>query len=491
MKENAFGDYLENEGGLDFIPEDYQVAGREHLLSNREAALFTGMGLGKSATVLSALDARFIDGDCKGALIVAPLRVATCTWPDEVKKWKQFSWMVTADLRSEEGKQQWDEKRAHLYIINYEMLPKFCREQIHGRRAGQMGADTIIFDELSIAKNPASKRIKAISGYQNKFRTKWGLTGTPIPNSHFDLFAQIRLLDGGKSWLKLQPDRNRKRPVSATEFKAQHFCISNPDAVEYGKARPKFEVRPESKELISNAISDIVLTQRTEDFTDIPETFFEDVPVAMPAAAKKIYTTLERDLMVLLDTETNRELLAVNAGVLVMKLLQVTGGAVYTQEGEDLSTREATQIHTAKVQALKRLHKAQGGQPMLVIYQFKHEQERLVKAGCTPWAEKLLPKWNKGEIPLMCAHPKAIGHGLNLQDGGSRICWFSLNYSREMYDQTNCRLARKGQGDFTQVFHLMMHGFADDAVKEALRHKGSNQSGFLQTLKNLQRLAKR
>ena len=456
---------------MKFAPLEPQHQAIDHLATKNIAVLFAGMGLGKTASTLAAYNRRFFDGDCKGLLIVAPLRVSVLTWPDEVKKWDDFAWMRVANLRTKAGVEAWENGDAEIYCINYESLPTFSKKYIHGRRAAQMPVDAVLFDEISIAKNPKSKRINAFRKYISKFRIRQGLTGTPLPNSHLDLFAQIRLLDEGERFGKF-----------STHYRDTYFMVEDPFS-DY----PKFIVRPGCQELIENKIDDIALTLLSKDWLKIPPTRVEDIQTSLDAKGRKFYEELEKKLLVMLDQ--GDKLKAVNAAVLANKLLQVTGGACYKTDEDDNPTQEVENIHKSKIKALGKLHKGLDHEPLLVACNFRHEIERLKdELGAVEFSEEILAEWNAGKVPLMAAHPKSIGHGLNLQDGGSKIVWFSLNYSRELYDQFNARLARTGQTHETVIYRLIASGTIDDAVAGALHCKGENQSGFLDAMNNLRRL---
>ena len=464
---------------MKFTPKEHQELGIEHLKTRKAAALFAGMGLGKTTMVLSALDWLMCDGAARGILIVAPLRVAVLTWPDEVAKWDEFNWLRVANLRTEKGKQDWVKGTADVFVINYEALPKFSEQFIKGVRSTTMPVDTVLFDEIDNAKNPGSKRINAFRKYAPKFRRRWGMTGTPSPNSRQDVFAQIRLLDDGESWkCPANPNGNAFGP-----WKKQHFQVSNP-----GSDYPKYEIRPGSEQAIEEAISHLALVLRSEDWLHIPPVITEDIPVTLPAEGRKFYKKLEKELLVTLEDES--EVVAITAAVLAGKLSQVTGGAVYTTEGEDGTPKRVETLHRAKLDALRALQRREGA-PLLVACQFRHEISRILED--FPEAELFsldnVDKWNRGEIPILVAHPKSISHGLNLQAGGSRVVWFTLGHARGLYDQFNARLARQGQEHETKIFRLICPGTIDDAIAENLRHKAQDQSDFLAVLKNLKRLA--
>jgi len=442
--------------------EPYQQLAKKFLIENDRAALFMGMGMGKSATTLSALHDLMLDGACTGALIVAPLRVATLTWPHEVQRW--FPNLRIANLRTVNGMETLKRGGAHLYTINYESLPKLAKTYFYNRR--QLAFDTVVFDELTMAKNPSSKRIRAIRPYLPKLTRRWGLTGTPTPNGLLDLWAQIYLLDDGETLGR-----------SISLYRETYFTS---DYMGY-----KWEMRPGAEAQIQQKLSRIALTLRASDYLDVPDTVYEDVEVPLPATARKVYDELEEQLLVMLS-EHEAEVVAVNAAVLVNKLLQITGGAIYDAD------KRALPLHTAKLDALAKLV-AKVKEPVLIACNFIHEKDRIVRAipGCVEWSDGILDLWNSGKVKAIVAHPKSIGHGLNLQQGGRTIVWFSRTWSREQYDQFNARVARKGQGKVPQVFHLVCPDTADEAVAEALRMKGDGQAALFAALKSIQELCQK
>lgn len=464
--------------------------GIDHLLSREEAALFAGMGLGKTAMVFAALSKLIADGACRGALVVAPLRVSLFTWPDEGEKWENFRWMRVVSLRTQEGLDAWQRGDACIYTINYESLfiPRRDRKTgetkdygmlsklIKGQRASHLPVDTVIWDELSKCKDTKSKRVREFRKYRGKFKRHWGLTGTPTPNSMLDLFGQMLLLDDGKTFGRVKGN-----------FQKQYF---QPDNIY--SPHPKWELRDGCRGMIEQKLKDVALTLRSEDYLDIPPVTTEDVKVALPAKVANTYKKLQKEMVLRIKDDL---VTAASQGVLVGKLQQVLGGAVYAQTIESVfepgaDEKVVTHVHDAKIKALRALWESEGRKPMLVAIKFKHERERILQAfpEAQEFSSEKLADWNAGKIPMLVAHPLSMSHGLNMQAGGSRICWFTMTYSREEYDQMNARLARTGQGAETKIFRLLVPGTVDDAVTAANEAKGSAQSAFLQTLKNLQRL---
>jgi SNF2 family DNA or RNA helicase len=370
----------------------------------------------------------------------------------------------------------WKTGEAEIYTINWESLPRFVLQCLKGWKTKDLPVDTVIFDELTQAKNHNSKRVHAFKAQRFKFKRFWGLTGTPIPNGQLDLFAQIRLLDEGKRLGK-----------SFTHFQQNLFDVINPRA-----DHPKFKLKEEHKVTIEKKLADIALTLRSEDWLKIPPTETIDIPVALPKEARGLYKELEKELLLLLEEDF--EVAAVNAGVLITKLVQVTSGAIYEtpppgEDGRPLPKRVKV-LHNAKLKALEALYHSEGRKPFLVATRYRHEASRILESvpGAEAFEEGNLDRWNRGEIPYWVAHPKSIGHGLNLQHGGCRAVWFSMDHNRELYDQFNARVARQGQKEETRIFRLLCPGSIDDAIADAVEFKGDNQSEFMATLRNLQAL---
>jgi len=463
---------------MKFNPLVHQQLGFDHLTNNDRALLFAGMGLGKTATVLYSVDELICTGAMKGLLVVAPKRVAVLSWPDEVAKWENFNWLRIANLRTKRGQQAWKEGSADIYTINYEMLPKFSEQFLKGERQSSLPVDSILFDEIDMAKNQASKRIRALRKYIYKIPRRWGMTGTPVSNHRFDIFAQVRLVDDGETWkCPMNP-----RGTSFGAWKKQYFEVED----NYSQY-PKFILRKGSEEALEEKLQNIALVLQSKDYLKIPPVVTHDIEVALPPDAKKLYKRIQKELLA--EFEEGFALTAANLAVLRTKLLQITSGAVYVQQGEDISTRKVQILHDRKVEAVRKLAKDNGNKPILVACKYRHEVDRLVEAlpGAEEFTNERLDAWNKGEVPFFVAHPKKISHGLNLQQGGNIVCWFTLDDSRGLYDQFNARLARQGQTEETHIYRLFA-GDIDHAVAGNLGKKGNDQDSFLSVLNNLKRL---
>lgn len=143
---------------MKFTPRIYQTEAIKHLKNHRQAALFAGCGLGKTASVLQAVTELINEGKIKAALIVAPLRVANLTWSNEIDKWA-FN-LTFANLRTKEGIEAWKNGTAQIYTINFEALPKLCREYLAGVDLSDI---VLVIDELArIGQNDITQIFRLI-----------------------------------------------------------------------------------------------------------------------------------------------------------------------------------------------------------------------------------------------------------------------------------------------------------------------------------------
>lgn len=433
--------------------EPYQQQMVDHLLSHERAYASVGLGLGKTASTLSAINTLFQEGAIRAALIVAPKRVARMTWPNEIAKWDQFRWMKVEHLIGTKPSGQ-----AQIYLINYDRL---------GELDDLSFCDVVVFDEITKAKNPQSKRI---NGLRPLFRNhmRWGLTGTPRPNSLMELFGQIRLLDDGQ-----------RLGRAFTSFRDTYFYPT--DYMRYN-----WEPKPNSEGRVYQKINDITVTLRSSDYLNLPDTILEDVEITLPDDVQEAYDELKKQFLI---ATPEGEVVARNAAVLVGKLHQIAGGGVYNDDGDSVG------LHDTKIEALKGIAK-KVGEPLLVACNYVHERERVCKAikgsvNAATFKGDIEKAWNTGSLPMLVADPRSLGHGLNLQEGGRTVVWYSPTWSRELYDQFNARVARKGQAGQPLIFRILAKGSIDEAIVETLRERGDAQHEMLRVMANYRAMLKR
>ena len=229
---------------------------------------------------------------------------------------------------------------------------------------------------------------------------------------------------------------------------------------------------------VYDRLADICMSIRKDDVLQLPGQIYEDVVLDPGPDLLKQYKRFERDkVMECLDADG--EIVAGTEAALTNKLLQFANGAIYDTDGK------AHILHDVKLDALEEMIEEAGGDPVLVLYAYKHDADRIrQRIKClaldTP---SDIDAWNRGEIPVALAHPARIGHGHNLADGGHIIIWYGLTWSLELYQQANERLNRPGQKHICRVYHLILKGTHDERVIKALQNKDKGQAAAIEALR--------
>ena len=395
--------------------------------------------------------------------MVAPLRVARDTWPQELEKWSHLDhliWSVAIGTESERKAALM--KKADIYIINRENVQWLVEDS-----GIPFNYDMVIIDELSSFKNHKAKRFKALMKVRPHIKRVVGLTGTPTGNGLMDLWAEFRLLDMGKRLGRF-----------IGKYRDDYFI---PDK-RNGQIIFSYKPLPFAEDAIYRQISDITISMKSTDHLKMPELISSEYPVKLSEPERKRYEELKRDLVLQLP---GGDITAANAASLSGKLSQMANGAVYSD------TQEIIRIHDRKLDALEDLIEAANGKPVLVAYWFRHDLERIterlqhnkIKFSRLDSSESIR-SWNSGELPVALIHPASAGHGLNLQEGGSTLIWFGLTWSLELYQQTNARLWRQGQTKNTVVVqHIVTQDTIDGRILKALREKNSTQAALINAVK--------
>ena len=350
---------------------------------------------------------------------------------------------------------------ADVYVINRENTQWLVE---HFKNAWPF--DMVVLDESSSFKNGQSKRFKALRLVRSRIRRIVELTGTPASNGLEDLWAQIYLLDGGA-----------RLGTTMGAYRAKYFLPGRRNQTTIFDYKPK----DGSFEMIKQAISDICISMKAEDYISLPDVIENEIPVLLDAKAQKAYKQLERDLLLQVDEEM---ITAGSAGVLTGKLLQLCNGAIYSED------KKAVTVHDCKIDAFLELIEQLNGQHALVFYNFQHDRDRLLTAlAGTKLRVRVYSQakdeadWNAGKIDILLAHPASCGYGLNLQQGGHHAIWFGLVWSLEQYEQANKRLHRQGQEHPVVIHHLVVQGGMDESVMAALKSKGDMQNALMAALK--------
>ena len=227
------------------------------------------------------------------------------------------------------------------------------------------------------------------------------------------------------------------------------------------------------------------MSLKAKDYLKLPERIDNVIIVEMSPKEWALYKEMEREHV--LSIADDDDISALNAASLAGKLLQLSNGSIYNDEGNIVV------VHNEKVERLKELVETNEGKPILVFYNFKHDLQAIKDA--FPKAVELktdddVAEWNKGNIQMLLAHPASAGYGLNLQAGGNIIVWYGLTWSLEQYQQANARLHRQGQTQPVIIHHLVTKGTMDEQVIKALERKEAGQDALLEAIKYRKELYK-
>lgn len=440
---------------MKYKPHDYQKFAIAFIETHPEAAVLLECGLGKTSITLTALyDLLFDHFAIHKVLIIAPIRVCRNSWAAEIGKWDHLKGLTySLVLGTKEQRLAALRQKADLYIIN--------RENVQWLVEGSgmpFDFDMVVIDEMSSFKNHQSKRFKALRNVRPFVKRIIGLTGTPCSNGLMDLWAQFRLLDKGV--------RLGKR---IGQYRDAYFT---PDWNGF-----TYTPRKGAEKEIYGKIADISISMKTTDHLTMPELVMVADKVDLDEPIAAMYKAMEQDMCLDLVRDS---ITAANAGVLCGKLTQLASGAVYTDSGSVM------RIHSHKLDALEDLLEAQNGKPALIAYWYKHERDTIMQRfDCREIkTDADIADWNKGKIPVALIQPSSAGHGLNLQDGGSTIIWYTMPWSLELYQQTNARLWRQGQrAESVVIQHLTAAGTIDEDVMDALSSKDLMQSKMMEAVK--------
>lgn len=474
---------------------DYQKIGVQHCLSHDDSMCWLQMGLGKTIITLTSIVERMKAGAVKKVLIFGPLRVIQSVWGRECRKWSHTNHLRCSVMHGPK------EKRtralfinADIYLCNYESMNWLAETLDHYylSKGEPLPFDMVVYDEVSKLKNSNTRRMAGgyrdilddhgkgyrikITGWRKiipHIKYRMGLTGTPASNGYLDLHGQYLAVDGGK-----------RLGEYVSHYKNSYFVS---DYMGW-----KYSPSAEGKRIIEDKISDITLKMDASDYLDLPEKKVTNLLVTLPPKARKAYDDVERDLFTRLDNGTEIELFSKTS--LSNKCLQFCNGTPYIGD-----TKQFEALHDAKLDALCDVIEEAGGQPVLCSYTFKSDAKRImqrfksirpVNLTEAPSSEThaIIDRWNTGGIKLLIGHPASMGHGIDgLQDSGSILVWFGLNWSLELYDQMNGRIDRQGQKNTVSIIRILCENTVDMAVADAIERKTDDQEGLKAALNRYRR----
>ena len=458
---------------MKFTPREHQIPILNAIKSKERVLISASMGSGKTISTLMGL----LEFNTFPIVIVAPLRVAKFTWPDEIKKWDETRHLNCRFVGGSAQKFERELKKGiaegcQIYTINYESVHLLAKYKV----------PILVLDESTKVKSyrtrQGGKRAKILYKIAKKSKRVVLLTGTITPNGMEDIWGQMAFIDHG---FRLESSFHR--------FRQKYF-----NAISVGKHRMavKYELKPRSESEIINKIKDVVVKVDVRDYLDINEPIVRNVSFDLPKNAQKAHDDFKiiliEQLKKLEEVENIHEhkRLKFNALSKVNLMLQVCSGQVYDTDGH------YEIYHDMKLQILESIVEEFSGEPILVSYNFVSEADRILNH--FKHAQKLdknpntITKWNKGEIKMLVAHPASCGHGLNLAEGGHILVHYGITYNLELYLQINERLGplRQKQAGLDRevyIYHIIANNSIEaDKVLPALNNKESKMDSFIKQL---------
>lgn len=444
---------------IEYIAHDYQRNMTNRIIEERKLGLFLDLGMGKTIITLTAIESLIYDYvEVEKVLVIMPAQVLKMkTWQNEINKWKHITKLTCTEIvgsptqRLEALKQE-----ADIYMISRDNLVWLNENH-------KWDFDMLVIDELSSFKNPSSKRFRSLRKYAKLCNRVIGLTGTPIPNGYYDLWAQIFLLDHGEALGK-----------TLTSYQQKYFVPDKRNATTIFS----WKLKVGAKEQIDKSIKHLTMSMTSKDWLKMPEKIENEISIELLPKIRQRYLELEREMVMQLESE---EITAANRAVVLNKLLQVTSGAIYNED------KKVYEIHRQKLDVLEEIVDATD-KPLLVFYNYQHELDRILEnfKDLNPRVlkdAKDQDDWNAGKIKMLVAHPASVGFGLNLQYGSNTIVWFGLTWSLELNQQANARLYRQGQKESVIIHYIVAKDSIDEIVMAAIRKKEVNQDALMEALK--------
>lgn len=432
---------------------DYQEKARDFVLARDRAALWLMMGSGKTSTTLHIMADWLDNQEVDRVLIVSTLRVVKHVWTDEEAKWGVLGgYRWSSILGDAKTRQEASKRSAEVYLINIDNLDWLVKE--YGLKGWKW--DAMILDESTLFKSSSSKRFKALKSVLPKVKKMVQLTGTPSPNGIEDLYTQAYLLDDGQRL-------GRTKRAFTDEY--------------FTKGYMSWDIKPKpgAMQAITEKLKDVVLTLEPSDYKQMEPYTHNHIKVDL-GANLKVYKRFEREM--LLDI-ANTEITAVNAAVLVNKLAQYANGMIYDDD------KQVQLIHLAKLDALEEITQHLGN--IIIVYKFKHDLEAIrSRMSVTEVREPgAIDAWNAGKVKVLAVHPRSAGHGLNLQQGGHDMIWYSPTWSLEEHQQTIARIYRQGQDQHVIINTLVAADTVDEMIVAAVASKDSEQKTLINLIKTL------
>lgn len=413
-----------------FTPFDHQKQTSEFLITNRKAFCFNEQGTGKTASVIWAVDYLMQRGLVNRVLVICPLSIMKSAWQNDLFKFAIHR-TVTVAYGAAQKRKQLINMGADFVIINFDGVGIVKKEIIAG------GFDLIVVDEASAYKNAQTDRWKDLRDLTKVIKGLWMLTGTPAAQSPADAYGLAKLVN----------------PNGVPQF----FSMFR-DSVMLKMGMYRWIPKPTAQHTVHKALQPAIRFEKA-DCLDLPPVTFVDRDAPLTPQQLKYYRILKKQMLI---EASGEEITAVNAAVQINKLLQIAGGAVYSDNGEIIEFDVSNRLNVVQEVIEESSHK------VLVFVPFTHTiellQKHLAKSNITcdvingsvsvnKRADIVRQFQDSPDPKVLIIQPKAASHGLTLT-AANTIIWYAPCTSVETYLQANARIDRPGQVNNMTVVHI-------------------------------------
>lgn len=443
-----------------FRPFDAQRQTAGLLTMNKRAFVLNSMGTGKTSSALWAWDYLNTIGLAKKLLVVCPLSTMKFTWAREIfQTLHHRTSIVCHHAQRAKRVERLHDPDADVYIVNHDGAKLLHNEIMALLKSGVI--DTIVIDELAVYRNGTSDRTKKMKILAKEAEWAWGMTGSPMPRSPVDVWAQCQIIN----------------PDTVPKF-FSHFRDMVMTRINQFKYMPKPTAVQTAYSVMQPAVRFTM-----DDVVELPDVVTQTRDVPMGPNQAKAYKALTAACFAAVGAN---EITAANAGACMSKLLQVATGWVYDKNRTVVALDGGSRLD-ALVETIDEAE-----QKVLVFVPFIHALDGIsahltkegighaVVSGSTPITERssiFNTFQNTGKYKVLLAHPQCLAHGITLT-AASVVVWVAPTTSLEIYEQANARIRRIGQKHKQLVLHLQSTP-VERRIYKLLQNNQQVQDAFL------------
>jgi SNF2 family DNA or RNA helicase len=416
---------------MGFTPFDHQKETADFLTQNARAFCFNEQGTGKTASVIWAADYLMSLGLIKRVLVVCPLSIMQSAWQADLFKFALHRKVDVAYGNADKRKAIVNGP-AEFVIINYDGVPAISEYAINSK-----AFDLVVIDEANAYKNVTTKRWKLMRKLIIPDTWLWMLTGTPAAQSPVDAYGLGKM---------------------CVPTRAPRFLGDYRESVMLKVGMFRWMPRPNAEQIVFDMLQPAIRFEKAQCL-DLPDVTYTSRHAPLTPQQNKYYKELKNQLLV---EAAGEDISSINAAAKMNKLLQISGGAVYTDSGAVVDFDVSNRLAVVEEVVQESSHK------VLIFVPYRHTilrlHEYLLKAGVTCELihgdvqvrnrTEIFKRFQEQPNPkVLIIQPQAAAHGVTLT-AADTIIWYSPVTSAETYLQANARIDRPGQRNPMTVVHI-------------------------------------